>query len=83
MTRPNLYRIDGPTARVEYYRRTGETSYAVHVYDRIGSTFRETTDLSEHRFGPERVEESVEKARECGFSVTTPYDDDLTHEQNH
>ncbi len=82
----DLYRIDGPTTadvRVEYHRKPGETTYAIHVFHRAGGRWEESADLSEHRYGPAKVEESIEMARANGFIVTTPYDDDLRHEQNH
>lgn len=81
----DLYTIDtGTGTYIEFYRRPGETQYEVHVYITINGKTEEFERKPNDKYSPERLRETIDRARTIGgVIVTTPYDDDLRHEQNH
>lgn len=81
-----IYTVDtGTGTRVEFYRKPGETTYEIHVFIKVANMtgWEEVEGLVSIRYAPAKVEEVIDKSRALGCKVTTPYDDDIAHEQNH
>lgn len=82
-----IYTVDfGTGTRIEFVRKPGETLYTQRIFikwfDMDDWTEVDLT-LMPHTCAPAKLEEIIEKSRAYGCKVTTPYDDDIAHEQNH
>ena len=81
-----IYTVDfGTGTRIEFERKPGETTYETRVFIKLSymDEWKEVKEARALRYAPAKLEEIIEKSRAYGCKVTTPYDDDIAHEQNH